>query len=112
MIRAVKIILLGTCLLIVAAYGTGIVSLAASPAAMGANDFARGASSGWTALRSPTHFRRHRRGTIPFWAPFQQPRAWLLPSAVPTGVRPMVPLPTTTCSSGRLPVARIPEPVR
>jgi hypothetical protein len=39
MIRAVKVILLGTCLLSAAAYATGIISLANSPAAMGANDF-------------------------------------------------------------------------
>jgi hypothetical protein len=38
MIRAVKVILLGTCLLSAAAYATGVISLANSPAAMGAND--------------------------------------------------------------------------
>jgi hypothetical protein len=38
MIRAVKVILLGTSLLSAAAYGNGTISLATSPAAMGAND--------------------------------------------------------------------------
>jgi len=39
LMRAVKVILLGICLLSTAAYGTGVISLANSPAAMGANDF-------------------------------------------------------------------------
>jgi hypothetical protein len=38
MVRAAKVILLGTCLLSAAAYGTGVISVANSPAAMGAND--------------------------------------------------------------------------